>query len=252
MTFDPFNDFETRGYLRNLFGEKDPLIIKHLEHSSFLAGIDAAFKYLSSIKNLSYREVLYTHKLLFGDMYPWAGQDRAQTAPDFAVSKGNVLFSHPKDAKAAVDYALNIGSSKTFMASRPGEVMGYLAYGHPFLDGNGRTIIVIHTELAQRAGISIEWAATSKTEYLTALTQEIEKPGAGHLDAYLKFHLRKAVGAERLAGHVASTRGLDGRFDEQAEDNKILGKVTDPALQARYKAQEQQRAAYKKHTKPSP
>ena len=55
--------------------------------------------------------------------------------------------------------------------------MGYLAYGHPFLDGNGRTIMVIHTELAQRAGISIEWAATSKTEYLTALTQEIETPG---------------------------------------------------------------------------
>ncbi len=249
MTFDPFNDFETRGYLRNLFGEKDPLIIKHLEHSSFLAGIDAAFKCLSSIKNLSYCDVLHTHKLLFGDMYPWAGQDRTQIAPDIAVSKGSVLFAHPKDAQAAVEYGLKIGSDKSFMASRPGEVMGYLAYGHPFLDGNGRTIMVIHTELAQRSGISIEWAATSKTEYLTALTQEIETPEAGHLDAYLKPYLREAVGAERLAGHVASTRGLDGRSDEQAEDNKILGKVTDPALQARYKAQEQQRAAYKK---PSP
>lgn len=33
MTFDPFNDFETRGYLRNLLGENDPVIIKHLEHN---------------------------------------------------------------------------------------------------------------------------------------------------------------------------------------------------------------------------
>ena len=35
MSFDPFGDFETRGYLRNVFGEKDPNIIKYLEHSSF-------------------------------------------------------------------------------------------------------------------------------------------------------------------------------------------------------------------------
>lgn len=245
MIFDPFNDFETRGYLRNLLGEKDPVIVKHLEHSSFIAGVSEAFKYLSAIQNLSYRDVLHTHKLLFGDMYPWAGQGRAQTAPDIAVSKGNVLFAHPKDAQAAVEYGLKIGSDKSFMAEKPGEVMGYLAYGHPFLDGNGRTIMVIHTELAQRAGISIDWAATSKVDYLTALTQEIEAPGAGHLDAYLKPFLREAIGVERLAGHVVSTRGLG----EPTEDNTILGKVTDPALQARYKAQEQQRAAYKK---PSP
>jgi cell filamentation protein len=229
MTFDPFNDFETRGYLRNLFGEKDLSIIKHLEHSSFLAGIDAAFKYLSSVQALSYRDVLYTHKLLFGDVYPWAGQDRAHTAPDIAVSKGSVLFAHPNDAQAAVEYALKNGSHKTFMAEKPGEVMGYLAYGHPFLDGNGRTTIVVHTELAQRAGISIEWEKTSKVEYLAALTREIECPGAGHLDAHLKPYLREALGAERLVGHVISTRGLS----EPTEDSKVLGKVSDPDVQGK-------------------
>ncbi len=237
MTFDPFNDFETRGHLRNLFGEKDPSIIKHLEHSSFIAGIDAAFKYLSSIQDLSYRDVLHTHKLLFGDVYPWAGQDRAHTAPDIAVSKGSVLFAHPNDAQAAVEYALKIGSDKSFMAEKPGEVMGYPAYGHPFLDGRGRTIMVIHTELAQRAGISVAWSATSKVEYPNALTREMESPGAGHLDAYLKPCLGEAVGAERLVGHVVSTRGLS----EPTEDSKILGKVSDPEVQARYEKQKLQR-----------
>ena len=241
MTFDPFNDFETRGYLRNLFGEKDPVIIKHLEHSSFVAGIDAAFEYLSPIQKLSYRDALRAHKLLFGDVYPWAGQDRAQTAPDIAVSKGSVLFAHPKDAPAAVEYALKIGSDRSRMAEKPGEVLGYLAYGHPFLDGNGRTIMVIHAELAQRAGISIEWAATTKIEYLAALTREIESPGAGHLDAYLKTYLREALGVERLVGHVVGMRGLEGRSDEPAADNKVLGSVSDPELQARYEKQELQR-----------
>jgi cell filamentation protein len=142
MSFDPFGDFETHGYLRNVFGEKDPNIIKHLEHSSFLSGVSEVFTYLRSVRRLSYRDVLHTHKRLFGDMYPWAGQDRMHTAPSIAVSKGRVLFAHPNDAQAAVEYGLNLGSEAESMTSRPGEVMGYLAFDHPFLDGNGRVIMV--------------------------------------------------------------------------------------------------------------
>lgn len=238
MIFDPFDDFEIHGYLRNVFQEKDLIIIKHAEHSAFMSGLADVFKFLSSIQVLSYKDVLHVHKVLFGDVYPWAGQDRAQTAPDIAVSRGSVLFAHPQDAQAAVEYALRLGSDKMVMSEKPGEVMGYLAYGHPFLDGNGRTIMVIHAELAQRAGVSIEWAGTDKTAYLTALTQEIEKPGAGALDAYLKPYLREAVGVAHLAEHVISTRGLEGY---STEDNTILGKVTDPELQARYAQQKIQR-----------
>lgn len=54
--------------------------------------------------------------------------------------------------------------------------MGYLAYGHSFLDGNGRTIMTVHSVLAQRAGFSIDWSATTKDAYLDALTKEIENP----------------------------------------------------------------------------
>ena len=182
MSFDPFGDFETCGYLRNVFGEKDLDIIKHLEHSAFVASVGEAFKYLGSIRRLSYSDVLETHKILFGDIYPWAGQDRMQTAPEIAVSKGTVLFAHPRDAKAAVEYGLKLGSDGTMMNVRPGEVLGYMAFGHPFLDGNGRTIMVVHAELAERAGFSVEWTATNKTAYLNALTQEIAQPGARHLD----------------------------------------------------------------------
>ncbi len=160
MSFDPFGDFETRGYLRNVFGEKDPDIIKHLEHSAFVAGIAEASKHLASISRLSYGDVLRTHEILFRDLYPWAGQDRMRTVPEIAVSKGPVLFAHPRDAKAAVEYGLKLGSDVPAMKARPGEVMGYLAFGHPFLDGNGRTIMVVHAELAERAGFSIEWTAT--------------------------------------------------------------------------------------------
>ena len=70
-----------------------------------------------------------------------------------------------------MDYALKQGNDKNFMANKPGEVMGSLAYAHPFLDGNGRTIMVVHTELANRAGITIAWENTDKADYLPGLDQ---------------------------------------------------------------------------------
>jgi hypothetical protein len=46
VTFDPFGDFETRGYLRNFANEKDIEIVRRLEHTSFTTGIDAAIAHL--------------------------------------------------------------------------------------------------------------------------------------------------------------------------------------------------------------
>jgi cell filamentation protein len=241
VTFDPFGDFETRGYLRNVFGEKDPEFIRHLEHSSFVESVDEAFERLAKIEHLSYRDVLDTHKVLFGDIYPWAGQDRRLIAPNIAVSKGSVLFSHPNDARVAVEHALRMGQDASVMAAKPGEVMGYLAYGHPFLDGNGRTIMVVHAVLAQRAGISIDWGSTDKAAYLAALTRELENPDRECLDRYLKPFVRDALGHDRLASHIASTRGLDGNPAEPMGVNEVLGQFSDPRVQARYQQQVEHR-----------
>ncbi|MGA7787950.1 MAG: Fic family protein [Xanthobacteraceae bacterium] len=237
MTFDPFGDFETQGYLRNLAKEKDLDIVRRLEHTSFTTGLDAAFEYLAKIKHLSYPDVLETHRILFEAVFPWAGQDRLKTAPDLAISKGSILFARPEDIERAIQFALDHGQDKKFMAAKPGEIMGYLAYGHPFLDGNGRTIMVTHGVLAHRAGFSVDWAATGKAAYLSALTQELDEPSKGRLDTYLKPFIRAAEPKDRLAEKIAQAPGLDGN-DEQ---NEVLGKTSDPALKARYEQQELKR-----------
>ena len=95
MTFDPFGDYETEGYLRNFERVKDRDIVKRLEHASFTTGIDEVFAQLAKPKQLGYEHVLQTHKILFGAVYPWAGQDRLQTSPRLAVKKGNVIFAYP-------------------------------------------------------------------------------------------------------------------------------------------------------------
>lgn len=194
MTFDPFGDYSTRGYLRNSLGV-DENTVKRLEQRAFRANVDSALKDLSSKSSLSYEDVLQTHAKLFSSIYPWAGQDRTVTAPDSAIGKnGNFdLFSHPGDSRRSVETALEMASNRNTMRSKPGEIMGYLAFGHPFLDGNGRAIMTVHAELGRRAGMHIDWSQTKKDDYLKALTQELENPGRGHLDNYLKFFVRTST-----------------------------------------------------------
>jgi cell filamentation protein len=176
VTFDPFGDFATEGYLRNFEKEKDLAIVKRAENASFTTSLDEAFAYLAKSKVLTYGDVLTTHNILFGAVYPWAGRDRGQTTPKLTIKKGAVIFANAPEIRAAVEHALRKGQDKAYMKAKPGEIMGYLAYGHPFLDGNGRTVMAVHSVLAQRAGFSIDWSATKKDAYLDALTKEIDPP----------------------------------------------------------------------------
>jgi cell filamentation protein len=210
MTFDPFRDFEERGYLRNLYGSKDIAAVKALAQKSFKKNIQSAIDAVVATQFIEYKHILGIHQTLFGDIYPWAGQDRLTTAPDLNITKGGYdrMFAHPRDIRRAAEYALDRGQDLPFMCERPGEVMGLLAHAHPFLDGNGRTMMVLHAELTHRAGISIEWNQTDKVDYLTALTTELNDPGKGHLDAYLKPFIRAAIGRQQSTSTLKSLQGL--------------------------------------------
>ena len=205
MTFDPFGDFDTRGYLRNTKGLKDPEAVKLFEHTAFRLNVNEALAALRATgRPLGYQDVLDTHKRLFGDVYPWAGQDREATASQIAVGKAGRydLFAHPRDARRAVEHGLGMAADLAQMRAKPGEVMGLLCHGHPLLDGNGRTLMTVHAELCRRASIRIAWEGVAKADYLQALTRELERPG-GVLDAFLAPHVRRpaasvAQDAERL------------------------------------------------------
>lgn len=75
--FDPFGDFESAGYLRNIEGLKDAREVKIQEHLFFEANLEEALAFLASIRGrIGYRDFLRVHAILFSDFYPWAGQDR--------------------------------------------------------------------------------------------------------------------------------------------------------------------------------
>ncbi len=237
--FDPFKDFDTAGYLRNFDGEKNLDIVKVVEHELFRANLPDAVDYLSHAKAITYQDFLHVHRLLFQGFYPWAGQDRATTAPESAIHKGQALFAHPSDAARAVNEGLRLGLDAKKMRQRPGEVMGLFAFSHPFLDGNGRAMLLVHAELCQRAGFSIDWLRTHKNDYLLALTQEIALPGKGILDSYLLPFVAPAQ-ADGNGAWMNSTAMLQSLGSSGAQD-EIGGSFADPSVAAQYKQFEQQR-----------
>ena len=202
--FDIFGDFETRGYLRNIDGLKDTEAVKRAEHRAFLKNSAAVAHTLAAKAGpLTYQDLCNTHAKLFGTVYPWAGKDRAEVAADLVIRKerttttvldgvalnlssSGVTFAPSRLIKNVADAALYVGNDPEFMATRPGAVMLRLADAHPFLEGNGRAFLVVHTELARRAGISIDWRSMDHRDYLSALTADLKSVAGGQLDAYLK------------------------------------------------------------------
>lgn len=231
--FDPFGDYETAGYLRNIEGTKDLDTLKRQEHVFFEANLEKALSYLQSVDgDITYENFLKVHHILFGDFYPWAGQDRHVLGVGRLVSKGNrVQFEASEECQRAIKWGLSKANDRACLRREPGTIMGIFAWGHPFLDGNGRTMLIVHTELCHRAGFSINWVASNKNDYLNALTLEIENPQGKHLDKYLLPFVSDILHKDLLQ-HLKSLPGLDGRNTDDAEN--ISYSANDPEANAAY------------------
>jgi cell filamentation protein len=218
MTFDPFTDFATRGYLRNVAAEKDEAKVKVLEHDSFKSNVHNALYYLNKRKEITFQHVKHVHKLLFSDIYPWAGQDRSQNASHLIITKGNIEFQWAPYVGHGMEYALHRAANVELIRSKPGKILGELSFAHPFLDGNGRTILTVFSELCRRANMHIDWSQTSKVDYLTALTKEIQDPYQGHLDQYLLPFIRNS--RLQIEDDIINLQGLPGLASEERYPKK--------------------------------
>jgi cell filamentation protein len=234
LPFDPFGDFETCGYLRNTQALTDPESVKRLEHAAFLANLDDAIDMLRSREVIDYESFLEVHRILFHDFYPWAGQDRTATAPHLYISKGVTHFAHGSDIREVVGWGLTFAAKENFRENC-GTVMGRFACGHPFLDGNGRTIMLVFGELCYRAGFSIAWEKTEKIDYLTALTQEMNSPMPGSLNTYLTTFITERLPHEIYSKTLNELSGLSGMERFIDEGQEVAGYTSDPEATEAYK-----------------
>lgn len=225
MAFDPFKDFETRGYLRNHAAAKNPDVVRRLEHNAFSGNILKALKALQDAPEINLEHVQETHKLLFEDVYPWAGEDRSQNASDLNITKGAADFQLAPYVPQGVEHALNNARNYDTFKADPGKIIGELAYAHPFLEGNGRAITAVVSDLTRRAGFHIAWQETNKQEYLQALTLELDEPNKKHLTNYLKPFIREGgLGIDQQAVSLSTLPGLS------APDNNIEGIQNKPPV----------------------
>jgi cell filamentation protein len=197
---DPFGDYQTEGYLRNFFKEKDLTIVGRLETLAFEDHVHEAIHFLRRLPAINYEHIIETHRRLFESVYPWAGQDRSENAPQLAIVKAGIkeLFAHPADIRKAANYALDRGKNATHLRQHPGEVFAYFAHAHPFLEGNGRTILTVYAELCRRGGFHIKWESIEKKPFLDALTEDLLNPG-NRMDELLLDYVREGTLSAREA-----------------------------------------------------
>ncbi|WP_250493699.1 Fic family protein [Caballeronia sp. GAWG1-1] len=232
--FDPFGDYETAGYLHNIERIKDLDELKYQEHGFFEANLEKAMTFLRSVRgDIAYEHFLEVHGILFDEFYPWAGKDRYSLGVARLVGKGQrIQFEASEQCQRAVEWGLDIGNHPLKMREAPGTVMGAFAWAHPFLDGNGRTMLLVHAELCYRANFAINWSASRKEAYLEALTKEIESPADKHLDSYFAPLIVDAVSHAGLLAHLTALPGLDGQTESSGEDVAYM--ANDPVANRLY------------------
>jgi cell filamentation protein len=175
--FDPFGNASTAGYLNNVHRLSGGRWLGQLEHQAFHLHFSRTLAWLAQRPTLDYAALLTTHRRLFEVLYPWAGQDRQTLTPQSSVRKGDTVFADPNEIGLAFEAG---GRARTV-----GKTLGYWAYAHPFLDGNGRALFTFLTARLARQHQTLDWNKLDRTTFLSTLDLQIADPKGEALDHFL-------------------------------------------------------------------
>ena len=164
---DDFYCFPDSKVLRNKLGIKDEKTLDVAERE--ITGLKAV-EFLNSPfpEKLDFDYIKKLHKFLFGDIYDWAGETRI-----IDISKGNIFCQHElievntealMDELNAEGYLMNSDN----IAEKLAYFLGDLNSIHPFREGNGRVQRLFITELARRAGYSLDFSGITPIEMIIA------------------------------------------------------------------------------------
>lgn len=153
--------------LKNHFNIKDPEALQELESAYYYINLNKPFPQ----GGFDYVHLKAVHKHLFGDVYPWAGQERTVD-----ISKGSSYFGHTQFLSKALDKIFsNLKKDNYLQGLERPDFCSKLAYyfneinaAHPFREGNGRTLRLFCEYLSLNAGYKLQWQNADAAEYLNA------------------------------------------------------------------------------------
>lgn len=166
---DHYLDPET-GVLKNKLGIKNEEGLQQAE-ASFVAWRSFQLHENPLAGRFDLEHFKAIHKVLFGDIYDWAGEIR-----DIDLSKGNSYFAnHVHIVRAATPVFENLraethlkGLDVENFSVRAAYYLGELNALHPFREGNGRAQREFINHLAYENGYTIEWTNISQEDMLQA------------------------------------------------------------------------------------
>jgi len=136
---DTYTDSQT-GILRNLQDISDPDVLLFVESSAVTKRLQELYE--NPIKIKGAESLFEIHKLLFQDIYAWAGKKRkVEISKDgkqfFPTTHFNNTFRHIDSL--ITEYKVISKYNKKDLAKKLAEILDNVNYLHPFREGNGRT-----------------------------------------------------------------------------------------------------------------
>lgn len=128
------------GLLRNIQDITDPDVLIFVESGAVTKRLQELYENPMRIKGVD--DLFEIHKLLFQDIYVWAGKKRK-----VEISKDGKQFfptTHFDNAFRYIDTLINeykgiSKDNKQHLAQKLAEILDHINYLHPFREGNGRT-----------------------------------------------------------------------------------------------------------------
>lgn len=144
------------GILRNLQDISDPDILLFVESSAVTKRLKELYENPIEIKGVE--SLFEIHRLLFHDIYSWAGERRK-----VEISKDGKQFFptiHFDNAERYIDSLISNykhipNGNKKQLAQKLAEILDNINYLHPFREGNGRTQREFLRLLAIDKGLSL-------------------------------------------------------------------------------------------------
>ncbi len=181
MSFDPY--LRPSGVLRNTLGLDDAVALTRLEANAVLRGCVVMFRrpdVVAASWDLGHLQRL--HRLLFGSIYPWAGELRT-----IDIAKGTTRFANAGYLQTAAADTFGrlldprarfqgLDRDDTVLAASA--LLAELNLLHPFREGNGRAQRAFLQLLVLETGSVIRWDRATPEENVAASIRSVSDDDA--------------------------------------------------------------------------
>jgi cell filamentation protein len=172
---DPYQ-YPASPVLKNLPDIRNADTLAAFEQRATALRLDEMLAAISSIPiNLEMWQTI--HRILFQDVYDWAGQIRA-----VQIAKGNTVFAMPEHIGTEAKRIFDQLSGENLTALPHNQFILKLAYYfgelnalHPFREGNGRTQKLLFDEISRRQNYTIDWMKMDVDVLLQAVITAFHK-----------------------------------------------------------------------------